>query len=656
MPRLSFTVVAFGVLVAAPAARATVIFQNTGTKAGWDSNVTQHIGTITDVPNAYRGPTALRMDQTFQGFDGYHSEVRKHDIQQPGQELYYGEALQLPSNWIFHDQNVTFEQFAQTDVLGSPWILMFVQNDHLFVAHVVNGSGTTDLGPITGLQGTWIRIVIHFKLGAAGLFEVWVNGMKRASLSGNIQAPNKGAIRWSVGMYCTYWRREQPKGLNPMVLFHDQMRVATTFEEADPASWNDNGAPPPPAADAGAADAVASEDGGATGDASAGTADAGGGGEESHPDAGMEVARPVRPPAPAPDADGEDPGVPTGGSTGQRASAGSGGCRYGGSGSGPVGAAPAVAVGIAFLRRRRRAVLARALAVVALALGPGCGGVPVRSGGTGGQGTAPDGVGGSDGSGGAIGSGGTKGSGGGGGPSTGGAGGEGGPSTGGAGGEGGAGTGGAPAGGEPDAGAAARDAANAPADGAAGAGGGPAVSACPALTTGWTSYQPAKTVQFEGGDSFCTYSDTGGVELFKMTRNPAGVRQRCEARVHNDYQSGTNQFEGDLRVTAGDGTCVHQVFKFLMLVAYPQNGGELHQHSQSLLASGIFGKWVHVNTIHDVATGKVDIYLDCVKKLTIDQSPPTGAAGWYDKYGVYNLGGPYAQSEWKNIHYYRNRP
>jgi hypothetical protein len=251
--RSGLTVLFFAGLLARQA-QATVLFQNGGTKAGWDSSVTQHIGTVTEVTApTYDGGTALRMDQTFQGFDGYHSEVRKHDIEQPGQDLYYGEALQLPSNWIFHDQNVTFEQFAQTDVLGSPWVLLYVQRDHLFIAHVVNGSGNTDLGPITGLQGTWIRLVTRLKLGANGTMEFWVNGDKRATLNGNIQAPNKGAIRWSVGMYCTYWRREQPKGLDPMVLFHDQLRVATTMEEADPISWSGGAAIPPP--DAGAIDA-----------------------------------------------------------------------------------------------------------------------------------------------------------------------------------------------------------------------------------------------------------------------------------------------------------------------------------------------------------------------------------------------------------------
>jgi hypothetical protein len=196
-----------------------------------------------------------------------------------------------------------------------------------------------------------------------------------------------------------------------------------------------------------------------------------------------------------------------------------------------------------------------------------------------------------------------------------------------------------------------------------------APSACPDLTAGWTAYQPEKSLQFEGGgstggiishpdgtnisDAHCTYTNSGGVELFKMTKNPAGVRQRCEMRVKNGYRTGFQQFEGDVRVTAGDGTCVHQIFKFLMLVAYPKNGGELHQHSQTVLTSGVFGKWVHVNTVHDTAAGKVDIYIDCVKKLTMSQSPPDAADGWYHKYGVYNLGGLTAQSEWRDVRFYR---
>src|SRR4051794_6137453 len=77
--------------------RATALFENPGLKAGWDSQLTQMKGTITEVPApTFRSPTALRMEQTFVGLGGYHSEVRKHDAQKPGETIFYGEALYLP--------------------------------------------------------------------------------------------------------------------------------------------------------------------------------------------------------------------------------------------------------------------------------------------------------------------------------------------------------------------------------------------------------------------------------------------------------------------------------------------------------------------------------------------------------------------------------
>jgi hypothetical protein len=181
------------------------------------------------------------------------------------------------------------------------------------------------------------------------------------------------------------------------------------------------------------------------------------------------------------------------------------------------------------------------------------------------------------------------------------------------------------------------------------------------LTAGWTPYQAGVQVQFEGAgpnNEYCSYSNDGGVESFQMDKNPAGVVQRCEARVANDYTSGANQFEGDVRITAGDNTCVHQVFLFLMLVAEPQNGGELHEHSLHFLQSGVFGKWVHVNTIHDTTTHQANIYLDCELKYTMADAPPQNPTGWYNKYGLYGIQGvppasAVSQADWKNVRLYR---
>jgi hypothetical protein len=372
-PTAALAVLGIIALGATPAA-AGVVFQNTGTVSGWDSTLTQMKGTITEVSDpVYKGHTAIRMEQTFQGFGGYHSEVRKHDAEQPGQTLYYSEALMLPSNWVFHKQNITFQQWARSDVFGSPWILMYVEGDRL----KLGGSGPAhgDFGSVAGMQGKWIRIVTRIHAAAAGSFEVWVNGTKTLSLTGNF-VPSGQAIRWSVGMYCTRWREEQPAGLNPMVLFHDHMRIATTYEEADPAAWDDGAAGPPAppldggqeggaGADAGAPEAgagdprldarpAASADGAVPADAREGAPAAGTGGSSGPPGSGAGGAGgaggrpPVRGTGGAPATPDEPPGPAT------RPAAG--GCRVGGAGGADARGLVAwlLVASVALARRARR--------------------------------------------------------------------------------------------------------------------------------------------------------------------------------------------------------------------------------------------------------------------------------------------------------------
>ena len=219
-----------------------MLFQNAGTLAGWDRIFIQHQGTVTQVEApAYQGGTALKMTQTFQGIDGvrYHSEVIKNAAQKPGTDVYYGQALYLPPDWEFHNANETFQQLAPDDNSG-PWILMYVQKDHLYVTVVRTSiAGARDLGSISGLRGTWIRIVMRIVLSSQGTMEVWVNGEKVHSEKGNFNPHSSGSIRWSNGVYATRWIKEQPVGPRTLVLLHDHLRAATTYAEADPASWQE---------------------------------------------------------------------------------------------------------------------------------------------------------------------------------------------------------------------------------------------------------------------------------------------------------------------------------------------------------------------------------------------------------------------------------
>ena len=88
---------------------------------------------------------------------------------------------------------------------------------------------------------------------------------------------------------------------------------------------------------------------------------------------------------------------------------------------------------------------------------------------------------------------------------------------------------------------------------------------------------------------------------------------RAEQRVENDYTSGTNQFQGEVRVVSlgGSNVSLKQTFMpnngaFLMLaVAAP---GRLYSVGDNAeLAADIVGRWVRINTIHDVAAGTHEI-------------------------------------------------
>jgi MYXO-CTERM domain-containing protein len=108
-------------------------------------------------------------------------------------------------------------------------------------------------------------------------------------------------------------------------------------------------------------------------------------------------------------------------------------------------------------------------------------------------------------------------------------------------------------------------------------------------------------------------------------------------------------------VKAGvNGGCIHQVFKFLMIVVYPNDGGEFRQHSyQRLAATGLYDKWVRVNTIHDPDAGRADVYIDGTwRGMTESKSP--GPEGWYHKYGIYNSSGTRPVVQWRNVRFFKD--
>jgi hypothetical protein len=214
----------------------TVYFSNEGAKAGWTTATPQGgtIGRVIEVSDpVYKGSTAILTEQTYVRPQGAHSETILATAQKNGEDRYYGQAIYLPLDWNTIDENATFQQFSPEAPAG-PWNLNWIQNDHIFIR--VAGKHY-DCGPIS--KGVWTRVVVRFKTTNPGIFEYWVDGVKKHSVSDVDLTILNGSptMRWSSGIYVTWWRTKPPGPQLTRQIYHDHLRVAGSYEAADPASW-----------------------------------------------------------------------------------------------------------------------------------------------------------------------------------------------------------------------------------------------------------------------------------------------------------------------------------------------------------------------------------------------------------------------------------
>ena len=231
---------------------ATVYFENTGVRTGFQATNIQHKGTVTTVTSpSYKSGQALRF---YQEFDGsytwrYHSEYMRTGAQLNHTDRYYGQALYLPTSWQWVDQNFTFQQFSPEDPSG-PWIMNWIQLDQIRIRTPTSTAATSYTTRVVGTitRGVWNRLVMRLKMGDSGNLTYWINDAQRLNVGGNFNPRNSPSIRWSVGIYCTYWfqRTSLPSGnQTTRTLYQDQFRIASSFAEANAANWGGGTAPTP---------------------------------------------------------------------------------------------------------------------------------------------------------------------------------------------------------------------------------------------------------------------------------------------------------------------------------------------------------------------------------------------------------------------------
>jgi hypothetical protein len=175
--------------------------------------------------------------------------------------------------------------------------------------------------------------------------------------------------------------------------------------------------------------------------------------------------------------------------------------------------------------------------------------------------------------------------------------------------------------------------------------------------SGWNEYMPGRTLQTRGCGTHSGSST--GVETFGLSCADTSGDNRAEDRMQDDYTSGTRQFQGEVRVVSLPGTNVSLKQTFMrddgaFLMIGVNNAGRLYSVGDNgELATDVIGRWVRINTIHDVSAGTIQVYVDGALKVT-----KTGArqVAWYNKYGSYRLGsghGPITV-EWRNTRFWRD--
>jgi hypothetical protein len=177
---------------------------------------------------------------------------------------------------------------------------------------------------------------------------------------------------------------------------------------------------------------------------------------------------------------------------------------------------------------------------------------------------------------------------------------------------------------------------------------------------GWTEVAPTYSVDQPPGQ--IRYTLTGSEFHFwvfatDMSTFPGrDSGPRSELHLHNNYTTGQAQFAADIKI---DHDCAHasimQIFGGMtsatsfMAWAMPDS---LNHYSGEVIVSGIYDRYFHFNVVHDVATRRIDVYVDGIKRGTFTDHGP---ATHYFKCGVYHQAGmtPRCDSYLKNIRVFK---
>jgi len=252
--KFNTSLLAAAFIAAGFSACGSVVFQNTGTRAGWDYISEQNQGTCAEVTSpVYKGTTAVRARQIFvaNSSERFHSELGKYNVGQRGNDRYFGWAFRLPSTWQFTNGKYIISQlgvsYSGLSCSGEPLSKSFLQGTTLKIEITTGApcsSSAVSYTVFSGVTaGVWHRNVYRYKLASdsTGIVEYWYDGVKRWTRNGANITSTSNQLRWSIGLYCPEWYQKSSipdGGQTTREVVVDHARVATSYSEAEPANWD----------------------------------------------------------------------------------------------------------------------------------------------------------------------------------------------------------------------------------------------------------------------------------------------------------------------------------------------------------------------------------------------------------------------------------
>ncbi|KAI2623931.1 polysaccharide lyase family 20 protein [Hypomontagnella submonticulosa] len=240
------------------AVQAAQLWQNTGTKSGWDTFTHEHKGTVDEVKDdVYKGSTALRMTQIHDaGYSGrYHSEAVKYNVYRKGESGFYGFAFRLQPDWQSNPaQEFNLAQFIAdfSDLKCGedymPSTMVWIVGDQLATRVKYGNVCPTNQQKIKEFKnlkkvtaGAWHRVEIQasWKNDNTGFFKLWFDGEKVVEAYNLPTTVGDGRyFQFRVGLYANGWHDHGYEGSQgTRQVWYDQIAAGSEFKDADPGQW-----------------------------------------------------------------------------------------------------------------------------------------------------------------------------------------------------------------------------------------------------------------------------------------------------------------------------------------------------------------------------------------------------------------------------------